>query len=219
MLVETDQSKQEENKDFGLPQAEFKPIEAGGGKWLRITTVLAGLVLIMGVGVVYWFFYRASSSDPTSKAYPTHELYKDGVPKANVDSFNGGVPAQHQTVACDEALSHSASESETPVEEAHIEDVNASPCTVKPRGGTITSINTSRGHYYVVVGSFIDDDLASDYANRLAQQGVDVTLIAPPQGQYYFRVAIAQRSTLHDAHEKLESLKATYGAGIWVLKY
>jgi hypothetical protein len=219
MLAETNQSKQEENKDFGLPQAEFKPIEAGGGKWLRITTVIAGLVLIMGSGVVYWFFYHSSSSDPISKAHPTHELYGDGVPRENTDSSDGGAPTQRQAIARDAEFSHSDKELEMSIGEAHTEDVNASRHTVEPRRGIVTSINTPRGHYYVVVGSFIDDDLAADYANRLAQQGVDVMLIAPPQGQYYFRVAIEQKNTLRGAREELKALKATYGADIWILKY
>ena len=220
MSADTNQSKQEKNKDFGLPQAEFKPIEAEGGKWLRITSIIAGLVLIMGAGVVYWFFNRASSLDLAGKAHPTHESKENGVQKANVDVSDVGAPAQHQATARDAALAHPAKESEIVVGEAHIADVNASLHAVQPRrGGTVTSINTSQGHYYVVVGSFIDDDLAADYANRLAQQGVDVMLIAPPQGQYYFRVAVDQKNTFHDAHEKLGALKATYGDGIWVLKY
>ena len=90
---------------------------------------------------------------------------------------------------------------------------------VKPGRGTITRINTPQGLYYVVVGSFIDEDLASDYANKLAQQGVDVMHITPPQGQYYFRVAIKQTNTFRDAYEKAAILKATYGADIWVMKY
>ena len=219
MPAKTNQSSQDKNKDFGLPQAEFKPIEAEGGKWLRITAMIVGLVLIMGAGILYWFFYHVPSSDAAKKTRPVHEAYKNEVQGVDIDSAAGSAPAQHQATVRDAKPSPLAEEPEVLVGEERIKDVNASPHTAKPQRGTITSIKASRGYYYVVVGSFIDDDLAADYANRLAQQGVDVMLIAPPQGQYYFRVAIEQKDRFYDAYKKLKALKATYGADIWVLKY
>jgi phosphatidylserine/phosphatidylglycerophosphate/cardiolipin synthase-like enzyme len=219
MPPKTNQSPQEKNKDFGLPRAEFKPIEAEGGKWLRITTMIVGLVLIMGAGILYWFFYHVPSSDPSRKTHPTHETYKNGVAEADIDSVDGGSPVQHQATVRDAKISSPAKGLEASAGEERVQDVNALPHTAEPQKGIITSIKTSRGYYYVVVGSFIDDDLAADYANRLAQQGVDVMLIAPSQGQYYFRVAIEKEDSFYDAYEKLKVLKATYGADIWVLKY
>ena len=85
--------------------------------------------------------------------------------------------------------------------------------------GTITKINTPQGCYHVVVGSFIDEDLALDQANRLAQQGVNVTIIAPSKGQLFSRLAIEPKPTYTEAHEKAETLKAAYGTDIWVMKY
>jgi len=53
----------------------------------------------------------------------------------------------------------------------------------------------------------------------LAQKGVNTILIAPPQGQYFSRVAIEQMDTFHEANEKVAALKAEYGTDIWVMRY
>jgi hypothetical protein len=63
MAADTNKPQSENNNDFGLPKAEFKPIEAtGNNQWLKMTIIIAGIVLIIGVGVVFWLFQRPSSN-------------------------------------------------------------------------------------------------------------------------------------------------------------
>ncbi|MHB9147270.1 MAG: SPOR domain-containing protein [Candidatus Amoebophilus sp.] len=63
MAVDTNKPQSENNNDFGLPKAEFKPIEStGNSQWLKITIIIAGIVLIIGVGIVFWLFQRPSSN-------------------------------------------------------------------------------------------------------------------------------------------------------------
>ena len=220
MAVKSTQSQKEKDKDFGLPQDEFKPIESEGEKWFRITAIIVGLILSVGVGGIYWFFYHAPSVDLSVATPPGHKEHKSKKTEANVDFKDHDVPMIHQPTQKD------------PQDSALVKELDVSAGIGKndtkdrhrlhadmPQKGTITKIIAPQGCYYVVVGSFIDSDLASDYANRLAQHGVNVMLIVPPQGQYFFRVAVEQGSTFYDTNKKAAALKAKYGADIWIIKY
>lgn len=211
MATKTNQPQQEKDRDFGLPQGEFKPIASEGGKWFKVTAIIVLLVLSMGMGVVYWFFYHAPSANLLIETPPIHEEHERETSEANVDFVESDVPAIHQPTEKDAKTSKLSEKKET-------RDFNASHAAHLQKG-TVTRINVPRGYYYVVVGSFIDGDLASDYANRLAKQGVNAMLITPPQGKYFFRVAIEQKDTLYDANKKLAALKAEYGTDIWIIKY
>ena len=215
MAARTNQPQKEKNKDFGLPQDEFKPIESEGGKWFTITAIIVGLVLSMGAGIVYWFFYHASPADLAIETRPIHEAYKRETPEANVDFLDEDVSTKKETQTPNIAkkLEMLAAESR-----GNTKNRTKSPINT-PKKGAVTKIITPRGYYYIVVGSFIDGDLASDYANQLVQQGVNVVLIDPLQGQYFFRVAIEQSNTFYGANKKVAALKAKYGTDIWVIKY
>ena len=219
MSKQANQPREEKNRDFGLPQAEFKPIADKGKKWLKVTAIIVGIVLFIGAGVVYWFFSHAPAAEPSEEAYPMHEEYESEVPNADVDFIEDDASATHQAPV--EAKQDTQTHELDKELEALEEDTKAfnPPTTAKPEKGTITKINTPQGRYYVIVGSFIDDDLASDYANQLANQGVEVMLIAPPQGKHFFHVAVDQEDSAYDANEKAAALKATYGQDIWVMKY
>lgn len=220
MAAKTNQPQKEKNKDFGLPQDEFKPIESEGGKWFTITAIIVGLVLSMGAGIVYRFFYHAPSTDLAIEAPRMHEVYKRETPETNVDFIDEDVPTIHQSTKKKTQTPKIAKELETLAEAGRGETKKRTRSPINTsKKGTITKIITPRGYYYIVVGSFIDGDLASDYANQLVQQGVNVVLIDPLQGRYFFRVAIEQSNTFHDANKKVAAVKAKYGTDIWVIKY
>ena len=220
MAARPTQSQKEKDKDFGLPQDEFKPIESEGEKWFRITVIIVGLILSVGAGIVYWFFYHAPSVGPSAETHLMHEEYKSKMPEANADFKDHDVPTIHQSPQKNPQASTLAKEPDTLAGVGKKGEKDRNRLHVdNPQKGTITKIIAPHGYYYVVVGSFIDSDLASDYANRLAQQGINVMLIAPPQGQYFSRVAIEQGSTFYDTNKKAVALKAKYGVDIWIIKY
>jgi SPOR domain len=218
MAVRPTQSQKD--KDFGLPQDEFKPIESEGAKWFRITAIVVGLILSVGAGIIYWFFYHVPSVDPSVETHLVHKEYKSKMPKANVDFKDHDASTIHQSPQKNTQASTLVKEPDAlaVVGKENAKDLNRLHADM-PQKGTITKIIAPQGYYYVVVGSFIDSDLASDYANRLAQQGVNVMLIAPPQGQYFFRVAVEQGSTFYKTNKKAVALKGKYGMDIWVIKY
>ena len=93
------------------------------------------------------------------------------------------------------------------------------PIVKKPTRGTLTHVHTPQGLYYIVVGSFVDSDLAADHAKKLTRKGTDVAVIAPAAGKYFYRVAVEKKQNFQEVQHQLEALKATYGPRIWILKY
>ncbi|MEL6606832.1 MAG: SPOR domain-containing protein [Bacteroidota bacterium] len=221
MSTETNRPQEKKNSDFGLPQAEFSPIPESGGNWLRIIAIILVILLIIGAGAAYWFFYHAPASSREEAYLDTNEI-------ATSDEFiedNALTAPPTASEAQKNDKMHDDFGGSMGVQEAEIFTNKAEQKTFsnqpskKPAKGAITKIDTPQGFYYIIVGSFVDGDLASDYANQLAKQGTDTTILAPEPGEYFHRVAVAQADTLYAAHEEVEELKATYGNKIWVKKY
>ena len=85
----------------------------------------------------------------------------------------------------------------------------------------LTEINSREDapRYFVVVGSFIDDDLARDYSDRLNKQG-EATFLVHPYGKiHYFRLAVGQYDNVNQALEAMEGVQGNYEENLWVLKY
>lgn len=104
------------------------------------------------------------------------------------------------------------------VEEAPVEEAWA-PEVAAPKEGTVTAISATTGRYYVIVGSFIDGDMAGDYAKKLAAQGKEVTLIEPTGNKKFYRLGIADAGSFSEANAELDDLKNTFGQEIWILRY
>lgn len=88
-----------------------------------------------------------------------------------------------------------------------------------PKEGSVTTISEKTGRYYVVVGSFIDGDMAGDYAQKLAADGSEVTLIEPTGDRKFYRLGIAGGETFEDVATQLDNLKSTFGQDIWIVRY
>lgn len=112
-----------------------------------------------------------------------------------------------------------------PVQEAEPEvaepvaPVEESWTPTAPKEGSITAISARTGRYYVVVGSFIDGDMAGDYAKKLAAEGRQVTLIEPSGNRKFYRLGIMDAASFDEASAQLDDLKNTFGQEIWVYKY
>ena len=86
--------------------------------------------------------------------------------------------------------------------------------------GDITTINTRNGRYYVVVGSFVDEDLAMDYAKKLSKDGLDITILAPLEGMKgYSRVAVDSYSAYSEADARAKDLRSSFPNGTWATRY
>lgn len=73
--------------------------------------------------------------------------------------------------------------------------------------------------YFVVVGSFIDDDLAKDYSTKLNKSGNPTFLIHPYGEKAFYRLAVAQYDNVTQALEVMEDQQGNFEENLWVLKY
>jgi len=91
----------------------------------------------------------------------------------------------------------------------------------EPETFTLTPIKSRAAapRYFVVVGSFIDEDMALDYSARLIRQNKNTYLVYPYGEIAYYRLAIGEYPTLAQAVEVLEEHQANYKENLWVLKY
>lgn len=78
---------------------------------------------------------------------------------------------------------------------------------------------TGSPRYFVVVASFIDDDLAKDYSSELNKSGNPTFLIHPYGDISYFRLAIAQYDNVKKALEVMDNQQGNFEENLWVLKY
>jgi hypothetical protein len=85
----------------------------------------------------------------------------------------------------------------------------------------ITTISLPTGRSYIVIGSFVDEDLARDFGNKLLQeQGVGTVIIEPfGKTPLLHRVAVADYPSFQEAMVEVENYRTTYGPETWVLKY
>ena len=83
----------------------------------------------------------------------------------------------------------------------------------------IEAITAPTGRSYIVVGSFVDEDLARDFGNQLLEGGTGIRILGPTdQAPLLHRVAVADFDTFGEASAQIGEYTLTYGDA-WVLKY
>lgn len=220
MNTETHQPRKRENSDFGLPQVEFGPIPQRRSCELRIAIIFLLIILAVGAtaGAAYWFFHHAPISS-REEAYLNINQSTAANTEFIEDKKLSTAPMPAEVPGNDEKKVRQTADQNTNVAPKTEEDQPTIYPTKNLSKGTITKINAPQGYYYIVAGSFVDDDLAVDYAKKLVKQGIDVTILIPKQDGYFFRVAVAQEETHHAARKKLEELKSIHGSRTWIKKY
>ncbi|WPP50892.1 SPOR domain-containing protein [Catalinimonas niigatensis] len=84
----------------------------------------------------------------------------------------------------------------------------------------VTTISEPTGRSYIVIGSFVDEDLALDFSNKMIEQGIGVKILAPTgRAPLMHRVAVADFADFSEAMSDLELFRNNYGENTWVLKY
>ncbi|MCG8341092.1 MAG: SPOR domain-containing protein [Cytophagales bacterium] len=209
----------EESSDFGLPKATFQPIERRKRNYrgLKILMIIIGVILLLG-SVYYWIF--KNSSDKVKYLTPEELATYESPPEVMFFEDDLTTKEDSTTEKSDfevkkEDQPATGDNREMLMEEP--EETRVLPST--DTEGEITKISAPQGTYFVVVSSFVDSDMALDYANQLTKQGVNVMFIEPDKKRYFFRVAVDQASTFYEAHDKAAALQSLYGEDIWVLKY
>lgn len=223
MATKKEPPLQNKHDDFGLPNIDPRPIATEGRKWLQVIMAMIGLTALMGTGIVYWFLYKRPMEAPSVVASTTPATLQSKVTNTEKETVmqDHGYLAQCETTSSDTMAPSTAQEVITPQQQATVHEVKKVASKIQPPSlntRTVVRICQPRG-YYVIAGSFIDEDLAIDFSRRLAKPGSTVMLIAPSQAQHYFRVAIKKTSTNQEAIKTVTDLRAIYGTGLWVTKY
>lgn len=197
------------DEDYGLPKVSYDPVNREEAREPIIMNpkdrpgnkkntdknesswpIVVGIIVIIAIaGVLVYLFLIRTPEAPPIIQEPTPPPVVEEIPEAE----------EFETVVDTEW------------------EVPAEPVT--PSVGSISTINARTGQAYVIAGSFIDVDLARDYGNKLAGEGVSTTIIEPYGQVKYYRLSVASYATVAEALENVEQLKVNYGDNIWVLKY
>lgn len=103
--------------------------------------------------------------------------------------------------------------------EPETKQVKPDPQPLTADAGEITKLSAKTGQAYVIIGSFVDEDLAGDYAGELAGTGKSPIIIPPFDDHRFYRVAIASYGSFADANNAVDGYKGEYGDDVWALRY
>ncbi len=185
---------------FGLPREEFRPMETTSNrKWLRVTLLIAGVVLVAGAAIVWWLLQSTLKTKLTS-LYNT-QISKEEAPDASLELDM--IPNLEDELLAD--LQEAAKEA--PIKQEVI---------ITP---TIETIHAPTGLYHVIAASCIDHDLVMDYAKILLKKGFSTQIIMPKQAKNFVRLSIAQANTWQEASKHKNELQAEFGNKIWIMRY
>lgn len=195
----------EKDEDYGLPDVSYEPVNREDEKEPIIMNpreqpsqkhkddsswpLIIGIAIVLILAGVLVYFFFIKKETPVVQQTPPPVMEE--------------IPEQEEFIVEEEY-------NWEPVEE---------PAPIEPAVGVMTDISARTGRAYVVVGSFIDVDLAHDYGNKLASEGVSTVVIAPYGNVKYYRLSVADYATVGDALANLDQYKTKYGDNIWVLKY
>jgi hypothetical protein len=89
----------------------------------------------------------------------------------------------------------------------------------KPTVGAIETLEQRTGHYFVIISSSVDGDLAMDRARKLSEKGISSKII-PPFGKWkFYRLGIGDFDSFASAQSSADASKSEYGDALWVMKY
>jgi hypothetical protein len=200
---------QEDQDDFGLPEAEYRPLdredetppqfeqsryyqdeeENSKSKGLLIFGLIS-LILIGGLCIYLFLFGGMDQVSGWFADEPEPATYVEPEPEPEP------IPEPEEEVAPEPEVNPLAPYSD------------------------ITTISGPTGRSYIVIGSFVDADLAMDFGNKMMAQGVGVKIIAPTgRAPLMHRVAVADFADFSKAMSEVEKFRNSYGDNSWVLKY
>lgn len=204
--------EEEEKSDFeeadtpSLPP-NYKPYsyEESSGGFAKV--IIIGVLIISVIGGVFYYF---SLSDGPK------EVAKKEVPKKRVKK----APEEKKEEPKVEVVETKPEDTKpAPVEQKKPAVSKPKPQVASAQPGEIVRVTERSSRSYVIIGSFVDEDLAMDYATKLSGEGNGVKIIDPYGKSKRYRVSIADYSSFGDAASQLNSFKGQYGEEVWALQY
>ncbi len=208
----------ENNSGFGLPEVTMKPLAEATPKppvqrtprrpqKKSNTPLIIGLFLgaLVIVAAIWWYMNKKKTDDLVADT----DMVEDVIDDTTDDE------AEEITYDADALIDETAEEVSTIEERV----ATTSSTTSYRKRGRIGNVTSRTGRAYIIVGSFIDVDLANDYGKKLARRGVNTKIISPEGDNKFFRLSVADYGSIAAAARNLNRLKATYGDNLWVIKH
>jgi len=212
--------KEEEQPEFqSADEAElpsgYKPYSDENEKGGFTKIIIFGTIGITLIGLVFLFAPRQEGDDiETHKE--TKTVVKTEKPKATKKETEKAASPKSDDKKKATDSSVKVTKKATPAPKV-VEKVSK-PASAAP-AGEIINVQAKTGRAYIIIGSFIDQDLANDFAKELSGKGKGAKVIFPYGKSKRYRVSIADFDSYSDAAAQINSYKSTYGEGAWALKY
>jgi hypothetical protein len=196
----------QQDEEYGLPQAEYSPIAE--------EEIIAEYEEPVQPS-------RSRVSEPAPQSRTTWPLWLGAIVLLGLAGFSlyFFVFAQEEVPVTPPVVERVEQEPEPIFEEPEPVMEAEEWVPSKPESGEITTISGRTGRYYVIVGSFIDSDMAADYAVKLSKQGNSVTIIEPTGNRKFYRLAVKDGESFDELNDELDTFKSTFGQDIWVVRY
>lgn len=191
MNEETESEVSEEPK----PSYSYTPAEEPKSNAPIFIAVIIGLVLVVAGFLIYQYVYKPKAE----------KAKKELLAKQEADKKRK------------EEEARLAKEKED-AERRRLEQEKAA-VVAAPAVGTIETLSSRTGRYYVVVSSDIDDDLIMDFAKKLSAEGISSHIIPPSGKKKFYRLAIGDFDSFATAQAHADEVKPKYGTAVWVIKY
>lgn len=215
---------------------------ANKGKFTKI--VIFGLLIFVALGILFWFLSPMMSgsegkndkvvAEKTSeKRKPQKESDQEQEKNSSEKATEENSSSSDVAVAGDANGKNSTPKENPPTTEAKpiktakqesnsfesTNDNTSERTPIASNPGTINKLSGRTGNFFIVIASFVDEDMASDYAKKLSDSGKSPSIIPPFGKAITHRVALAGYGSLAEAQNNIDGLKGEYGQDIWILKY
>lgn len=212
-----DLSDFEPSEDAELP-GSYRTVssEEGSGKFTKI--IVIGVVSFFIIAAALLFFNSQTGDSTAGQTVVKVEKPKTATKKAPVKKEPAKTEAKPETkVTPPAAKAEPKKEPAAQTAKPKPKPAAAQQYTGAP--GEFTVLSDRTGRSYVIVASFFDEDMATDYSEELASNGVGTSIIPPFKDSKFYRVAIADFPSYSDAASSLGQFKGTYGDDVWALRY
>ena len=180
----------------------------GKQKLKFILVVVLGILFASIIGII--LLSMNEDPKPTIKAEVKKEIKKEIISEPVIEEV------------IEEVIEPEVIEPEVIEPEVIEPEIKTDPSDMEsaPKGiGVISEISQPLNKYYLIVASFLDNDLAFDYAEKLILSGSNVMIIPPFSTSKFTRVALLEHETLDKVKIGLDKYKDEFDEQLWVLKY
>lgn len=193
------------------------------GKFAKV--VIFGIIIFAALGAIFWFMSPLGSGEegkqPVAEKTQTQKPpAKKPVEKQPEETASTGTSTTDTSSEESAATTKPAeTKSKTPAQRPAVNTAKPKPQQVASNPGTVNSLTARTGNAFIIIASFVDGDMAMDYANKLAGEGKSPSIIPPFGNAITHRVAISGYPSIAAAQNALGGFQGEYGQDIWILKY